>query len=195
MTMSGLELNLPNLISLARLLMVPLTIWLIVAGRYGIAFWILVAAGVSDALDGFIAKRFNRRTRLGALLDPVADKAMLVSVYVALGLVHELWTWLVILVVFRDVMIVGGFLLIQAVGAPKQYAPLFISKINTGLQIILVGFVLARLDLGGVLDWLDLVLDWLSLVLSLAVVATTLLSGLAYLVRWARILGRSEQAL
>jgi cardiolipin synthase len=195
MTMSGLELNLPNLISLARLLMVPLTIWLIVAGRYGIAFWILVAAGVSDALDGFIAKRFNRRTRLGALLDPVADKAMLVSVYVALGLVHELWTWLVILVVFRDVMIVGGFLLIQAVGAPKQYAPLFISKINTGLQIILVGFVLARLGLGGVLDWLDLVLDWLSLVLSLAVVATTLLSGLAYLVRWARILGRSEQAL
>jgi cardiolipin synthase len=195
MTMSGLDLNLPNLITLARLLMVPLTIWLIVTGRYGIAFWILVAAGVSDALDGFIAKRFNRRTRLGALLDPVADKAMLVSVYVALGLVHELWTWLVILVVFRDVMIVGGFLLIQAVGAPKQYAPLFISKINTGLQIILVGFVLARLGLGGVLDWLDLVLDWLSLVLSLAVVATTLLSGLAYLVRWARILGRSEQAL
>jgi cardiolipin synthase len=195
MTMSGLELNLPNLISLARLLMVPLTIWLIVAGRYGIAFWILVAAGVSDALDGFIAKRFNRRTRLGALLDPVADKAMLVSVYIALGLVHELWTWLVILVVFRDVMIVGGFLLIQVVAAPKQYAPLFISKINTGLQIILVGFVLARLGLGGVLDWLDLVLDWLSLVLSLAVVATTLLSGLAYLVRWARILGRSEQAL
>jgi cardiolipin synthase len=195
MTMSGLELNLPNLITLARLLMVPLTIWLIVAGRYGIAFWILVAAGVSDALDGFIAKRFNRRTRLGALLDPVADKAMLVSVYIALGLVHELWTWLVILVVFRDVMIVGGFLLIQAVAAPKQYAPLFISKINTGLQITLVGFVLARLGLGGVLDWLDLVLDWLSLVLSLAVAATTLLSGLAYLVRWARILGRSEQAL
>ena len=109
--MSRLGLNLPNLISLARLLMVPLTIWLIVAGSYGIAFWILVAAGVSDALDGFIAKRFDRRTRLGALLDPVADKAMLVSVYVALGVAHQLWAWLVILVVFRDVMIVGGFLL------------------------------------------------------------------------------------
>jgi cardiolipin synthase (CMP-forming) len=186
--MSGLELNLPNLISLARLLMVPLTIWLIVAGRYGITFWVLVAAGVSDALDGFIAKRFDSRTRLGALLDPVADKAMLVSVYVTLGVAHQVWTWLVILVVFRDVMIVGGFLLIQAIALPKQYDPLYISKVNTGVQISFVGFVLARLGLGGDFGWADLVL-------SLAVAATTIFSGLSYLVRWARILARSEQAL
>src|SRR6266436_7752112 len=79
---STLELNLPNLISLARLLLVPVTIWLIISGRYGSAFWVLVAAGISDALDGFIAKRFDQRTRVGALLDPAADKAMLVSVYV-----------------------------------------------------------------------------------------------------------------
>src|SRR6266446_374653 len=147
MTMSGLELNLPNLISLARLLMVPLTIWLIVAGSYGIAFWIFVAAGVSDALDGFIAKRFDRRTRLGALLDPIADKAMLVSVYITLGIAGQLPSWLVILVVFRDVTIVGGFLLIQAIAVPKRFDPLFISKINTGVQIALVVFVLARLGL------------------------------------------------
>src|SRR5438094_3807871 len=119
-----LDPSLPNLITLARLLSVPVTVWLIVDERYGAAFWLFVAAGVSDALDGFIAKRFDRRTRLGALLDPVADKAMLVSVYVALGMAHQLWAWLVILVVFRDIMIVGGFLLIQAVAAPKQYAPL-----------------------------------------------------------------------
>src|SRR5712692_4512819 len=144
MTMSGLELNLPNLISLARLLMVPLTIWLIVAGRYGVAFWVLVAAGISDALDGFIAKRFDRRTRLGALLDPVADKALLVSVYVTLGAAGQLWTWLVILVVFRDIMIVGGFLLIQAIATvPKPFHPLFISRVNTGVQVALVGYVLA----------------------------------------------------
>src|ERR1700758_1131919 len=103
--MSRLGLNLPNLISLSRLLLVPLQIWLIYAGRYGLAFWILVAAGISDALDGFIAKRFDRRTPLGALLDPVADKAMLISVYIMLGVAHQLWTWLVILVVLRDVMI------------------------------------------------------------------------------------------
>jgi len=185
--MSGLGLNLPNLISLTRLLLVPLTIWLIFDTCYGIAFWILVAAGISDALDGFIAKRFDSRTRLGALLDPVADKAMLVSVYVTLGMTHQLWAWLVILVVFRDLMIVGGFLLIQFVGLPKQYDPLYISKVNTGVQITLVGFVLARLGLGidtGSADF----------VLSLSVAATTVLSGSSYLVRWTRILTRSEQA-
>ncbi len=187
-TMSRLGVNLPNLISLGRLLLVPLTIWLILGGRYGLAFWVFVVAGVSDALDGFIAKRFNRRTRLGALLDPVADKALLVSVYVTLGLAHQLWTSLVILVVFRDVMIVGGFLLIQAIAAPKNYGPLYISKINTGLQIALVAFVLARLGLAAERSIFDVVL-------SLAVVMTTVLSGISYIVRWARILARSEQAL
>lgn len=180
-------LNLPNLISLARLLLVPLAIWLILGGRYGAAFWVFVVAGVSDALDGFIAKHFDRRTRLGALLDPIADKALLVSVYVTLGLAHQLWTSLVILVVFRDVMIIGGFLLIQAFAVPKQYDPLYISKINTGLQIALVAFVLARLGFGAYPGIVDTVL-------SIAVIATTVLSGLSYLVRWARILGRSEQA-
>jgi cardiolipin synthase (CMP-forming) len=181
-------LNLPNLISLGRLLLVPLAIWLILGGRYGAAFWVFVIAGVSDALDGFIAKRFNRRTRLGALLDPIADKTLLVSVYVTLGLAHQLWSSLVILVVFRDVMIVGGFLLIQAFAVPKHYDPLYVSKINTGLQIALVAFVLARLGLGIDPGGVDIAL-------SLAAIATTVLSGLSYLVRWARILARSEQAL
>jgi len=186
--MSTLELNLPNLISLGRLFLVPVAIWLIISCRYGAAFWVLVAAGISDALDGFIAKRFHQRTRIGALLDPAADKAMLVSIYITLGMAHQLWTWLVILVVFRDALIVVGFLLTQAVAAPKQYDPLYISKINTGMQITLVGFVLARLGLGATPGWLDVVL-------SLAVVATTLGSGLAYLVRWTRILAGSEQTL
>jgi cardiolipin synthase (CMP-forming) len=180
-------LNLPNLISLGRLLLVPLAIWLILGGRYGAAFWVFIVAGVSDALDGFIAKRFDRRTRLGALLDPVADKALLVSVFVTLGLAHQLWTSLVILVVFRDVMIVGDFLLIQAFAVPKHYDPLYISKINTGLQIALVAFVLARLGLGADPGGIDAGLSY-------AVIATTVLSGLSYLVRWARILARSEQA-
>ncbi len=188
MTMSGLGLNLPNLISLTRLLLVPLEIWLILAGYYGLAFWILVTAGISDGLDGFIAKRFDSRTRLGALLDPLADKAMLISVYITLGVAHQLWTSLVILVVFRDVMIVGGFLLIQVFAVPKRYDPLYISKLNTGVQIFLVGFVLARLGLDAAAGWTDLVL-------SLIVATTTVVSGLSYLVRWARILARSEQVM
>ena len=179
-------INLPNLISLGRLLLVPLAIWLILRSRYGVAFWVFVVAGVSDALDGFIAKHFDRRTRLGALLDPIADKTLLVSVYVTLGWANQLWSSVVILVVFRDVMIIGGFLLIQAFAAQKRYDPLYISKINTGLQIALIAFVLARLGLGA--DWGNV-----DVVLSCAVIATTVLSGLSYILRWTRILSRSEQ--
>jgi cardiolipin synthase len=186
--MSGFGLNLPNLISLGRLLLVPLEVWLIFVGHYPLAFCILVTAGVSDALDGFIAKRFDRCTRLGALLDPVADKAMVISVYIALAVEQHLWASLVVLVVLRDVMIVGGFLLIQIFALPKHYDPLYISKLNTGAQIFLVGFVLARLSLGEAAGWPDFIL-------SLMVALTTIASGLSYLVRWTRILARTEQAL
>src|SRR5579863_10024622 len=186
--MSRLGLNLPNLITLGRLMLVPLAVWLIVNGRYGLAFWVLALAGASDALDGYIAKRFDRRTRLGALLDPIADKALLVSLYVTLGIAGQLPSWLVILVVFRDAMIVGGFVLIQAIAAPNRFDPLYISKLNTLLQIALVGFVLARLGLA-------VRADILVFALVLAVAVTTVLSGLSYLVRWARILSRSEEAL
>ncbi len=186
LAVDSVGINLPNLISLGRLLLVPLVIWLILRSRYGVAFWIFVVAGVSDALDGFIAKHFNRRTQLGALLDPIADKTLLVSVYVTLGWANQLWTSVVILVVFRDVMIIGGFLLIQAFAAQKHYDPLYISKINTGLQIALIAFVLARLGRGA--DWGNV-----DVVLSCAVIVTTVLSGLSYILRWTRILSRSEQ--
>ena len=186
--MRRLGFNLPNLITLARLLVVPLAVWLILVGHYGLAFWIFVVAGASDALDGFIAKRFDRRTRLGALLDPIADKTLVVSLYVTLGLAGELPNWLVILVVFRDTMIIGGFLLTQSIAVPKRYDPLYISKINTALQIILLGFALARLGLGADAGLLTALLVY-------TVAVTTTASGLSYLVRWARIIGRSEQAL
>jgi cardiolipin synthase len=188
--MSRLGLNLPNLITLARLLMVPIAIWLILGGQYGAAVGVLVLAGQSDGLDGFIPKRFDRRTRLGALLDPIADKALLVSVFVALGAAGQIPAWLVILVVFRDAMIVGGFLLLAAIGVsvPRLSDPLYISKLNTLMQITLVAFELARLGLGAEAAAVRMLLI-------LAVAATTVLSGLSYLVRWARILSRSEEAL
>jgi cardiolipin synthase (CMP-forming) len=186
--MSRSGLNLPNLITLGRLLVVPVAIWLILKTRYGAAFWLFVAAGVSDGLDGFIAKHFNRRTRLGALLDPIADKTLLVSAYVTLGWVDALPSWIVILVVFRDVMIIGGFLLIQTTAAPKRFDPLYISKLNTLAQIGLVGFVLAQRGIG-------IGTPRLELYLSVLVAATTVLSGLSYLWRWARILSRAEPAL
>jgi cardiolipin synthase len=183
-------LNLPNLITVGRLLLVPVVVWLILDAHSGIAFWVFVGAGLSDGLDGFIAKRFGWRTRLGALLDPIADKTLLVSVYVTLGWAGMLPKWLVILVVFRDVMIVGGFLLIQTTAAPKRFDPLSISKLNTLAQIALVGFALAREGIGFGVGALHF-----EYYLIFGVAATTVLSGLSYLVRWARILSQAEQVL
>jgi cardiolipin synthase (CMP-forming) len=184
----SLELSLPNLITLARLCSVPIAIWLIVEERYGAAFWLFVAAGLSDALDGYIAKRFNRRTRLGAVLDPAADKALLAGVYLTLGLAGQLPTWLVGLVVLRDLLIVLGFAVIGGAGARQTVDPLYVSKVNTLVQIVLVGFVLARLGLeieAGLATWL----------LIAAATATTVLSGLSYLLRWARLWASSEPVL
>ncbi len=182
------RLNLPNLISLSRLFLVPVAVGLIIERRYGVAFWVFVTAGLSDALDGFVAKRFDCRTRLGALLDPAADKFLLVSLYLTLGYSQALPIWLVILVVFRDAMIVGGFVLVQAIAAPKEFGPLYISKINTLVQTTLIGFVLAQ-------EGLAVDPGVLTLLLIFGAAATTVASGLSYLVRWARILSRSEEAL
>jgi len=184
--MTRLGLNIPNLITLTRLMSVPLMIWLIVSERFGAAFSVFAAAGVSDALDGFIAKRFDCRTRLGALLDPAADKALLSSVYVALLLDGLLPNWLVILVVFRDVTIIGGFILVQTIAAPRNFDPLYISKINTLVQISLIVYVLGRLGVGLPDGIVTNILVWLTAV-------TTVLSGMSYLVRWARILSGAEQ--
>jgi cardiolipin synthase (CMP-forming) len=173
--------NLPNLITLGRLLSVPVAVWLVLSGAYAAAFLLFVAAGISDGVDGFIAKRYDMRSRLGALLDPLADKALLVSMYVTLGIAGQLPNWLVILVVFRDILIVGGFLVALAVTQPIKWDPLAISKVNTVLQIALIAVLLGRQgfhveDFG------------LTTILVFVVGATTVLSGGAYLVRWTRAL-------
>jgi cardiolipin synthase len=179
-------MSLPNLITLARLLAVPLVVWLILDGAMGAAFAVFVLAGISDGIDGWIAKRWEQRTELGALLDPIADKTLLVALYVTLGIAGHLPNSLVILVVFRDLLIVGGFLLLQMMGQSVRSRPLLVSKLNTGLQILLVATLLAQLGLG-------LAIDWGVKLLIYAVAATTVLSGAAYLVRWGRALAGLEE--
>jgi cardiolipin synthase len=182
-----LSFNLPNLITLARLLAVPAAIWFILNERHAAAFWVFVAAGLSDALDGYIAKRFNRSTELGALLDPAADKALLTGVYLTLGIAGHLPAWLVFLVVLRDHLIVLGYVALRSSAAAASLGPLYISKINTLVQIALVGFVLARLGLG-------VEAGWETALLIAAAAVTTVWSGLSYLVRCARILAGTERA-
>jgi cardiolipin synthase (CMP-forming) len=135
--------NFPNLLTLLRILLVPLAIWLIISDELAAAFLVLVLAGITDAADGLIAKRFGWETELGAYLDPLADKLLLVSVYVVLGIHAALPSWLVIMVVSRDVMIVAGILLAAILSHPLKVKPFVVSKINTGAQIALALLVLA----------------------------------------------------
>ena len=121
-------LSIPNLITLGRILLVPVVVWAITAGEMRIAFVLFLAAGISDAVDGFLAKRFGMTTELGAYLDPLADKAMLVSIYIALGIIEAIPRWLVILVVSRDIMIVSAVMLSWLVDKPVALKPLFVSK-------------------------------------------------------------------
>lgn len=174
-----LLLTLPNMITLARLAAVPATIWLILQHRLDLAFLLFLAAGISDGLDGWLARATNSRSAIGALLDPVADKALLVSVYVTLAAIGVLPDWLAILVVFRDVVIVGGLLVLWMLGAKPQIKPLYISKLNTLMQIVLAAMALFVAGYAMPMTVLMEVLIWL-------VAATTLASGIAYVTTSAR---------
>lgn len=179
-------ISLPNLISLARLFAVPLMVWLIVAGEMTAAFWVFVAAGISDAVDGFIAKRFDAITTFGSYIDPLADKALLVSCFVALGIEGQIANWLVILVVFRDVVIIGGAILAVPLGRPVIMRPLFISKLNTTTQIILVALVLAEIGVGVHEAQLIVLMQYI-------VAATTLASGIGYAYRYVAAISVARQ--
>lgn len=140
-------MSLPNLITMARILCVPLIVWTITSGHMLPAFLLFLAAGISDAVDGFLAKRFNMATELGALLDPLADKALIVSIYVALGFTEALPRWVVILVVSRDILIIGGFLVAMLINRPMPVRPHPVSKLNTVAQIALAAVALGSLGL------------------------------------------------
>lgn len=179
-------MNLPNAISLARLIAVPFMIYLLLRQEYTAAFWLFVAAAASDGIDGAIAKRFDMVSRLGTYLDPVADKALLTATYLVLGQQGEIAMLVVILVVFRDAMIVGGFVL-QSIyrGNHVLPEPIFVSKINTVVQLFLAAVVLMELGLG----WDSM---WVRGVTVYVVGVTTVVSGGLYLVAWARHMGGIE---
>lgn len=136
--------QLPNLLTLSRIALVPVLILVLKDGDYTAALWVFLAAGISDGLDGWIAKRWRYTTRLGAVLDPVADKLLLVTSYVMLMLLDHLPFWLVLTVVFRDVLIVGGYLAYTSLVGTVTMKPSHLSKFNTFAQIVLVVAVLVH---------------------------------------------------
>ena len=172
-------MNLPNIIALARLFAAPLVMWLMLVGAFEPAFWVFAAASISDGVDGFIAKQFNQTTVIGAYLDPLADKVLLVGVYIVLGKEGYLDLWIVMLVVFRDLVIVGGAILFRLLTRSLTMKPLLVSKFNTVAQFLLASFMLADIAYG-------IVPQGTIPVLIALVAATTLSSGGLYVIVWTR---------
>lgn len=182
---SILPISIPNLITLGRIILVPVIFWLLISGNAKAAFFAFVAAGISDAVDGFLAKRFQMQTELGAYLDPLADKLLIVSIYVALGVAAKLPSWLVIAVVSRDILIVLGVMLAWVLGHPMDMKPRAISKANTAAQLMLAAYVLAD-------DGFDLGLAVLRSALVWITGTLTVLSLAAYLWDWLSHLAGGE---
>lgn len=180
-------MNIPNTLTLARILSVPLLTWLIIDHELFAAFIVFMLAGLSDAADGYLAKRYGWDTELGAYLDPIADKALLVTIFVTLGLAGHLPVWLVLAVVTRDVLIVGAVMLAWMMSRPISVKPLLISKVNTFAQISLAGMVLAELGLGLGLQPLVGVLIWVTGTL-------TIVSAFTYFWAWLKHMASYEPA-
>jgi len=171
--------DIPNVISVLRILLVLPVIHLLLHQEFRLAMLLFFVAGVSDALDGFLARQFGWRSRLGGILDPLADKFLLISVFVCLAWLDALPWWLVGLVVLRDLVIVGGALAYHLTVERLEAEPTLISKLNTALQILLALLVVYDLGFEPVPGWILQGLLW-------AVSFTLVASGLDYVLEWSR---------
>lgn len=167
------------MITIMRFVLVPAVVLAMLQAHWGWAFAGFLVAGISDGVDGFIARRYNQHSELGAYLDPMADKVLLVSVFVVMGFIGELPLWLVVTMVSRDALIICAVLLSTVMAHPVEMKPLFVSKANTAIQIVLAAVVLGELAF-------DLHLDPLRPALILLSGVLTVASAAAYLVGWLR---------
>ncbi len=167
------------MISIARLVAVPAFIYAMMNGAQLWAFSLFLLAGISDGVDGYIARAYNQRSELGAWLDPIADKSLMVAGFVLMGWFGHLPDWLIILVVFRDALIVGAVILSSLIGKPMAVAPIYISKATTVFQITLITIVLAELAFNFATPY---VVNTLVILTGLLTIA----SALSYLVVWLR---------
>jgi cardiolipin synthase len=171
--------HIPNLINGLRILLVAPFLWALLEERYSTALLLFVIAGVSDALDGFLAKYFGWTSELGGLLDPIADKLLLMGAILALGWLNELPGWLVALVILRDLLIVSGAVSYHLLIERLEAAPLMISKLNTLVQLMLVCAVIVHY---GMIPLPEILLTGLIALTAI----TTVWSGSAYVRQWSQ---------
>jgi cardiolipin synthase len=169
--------HLPNLITTLRLAAAPTTAGLLAAGHFNAAFGLFAFAGLSDAADGFLAKRFNLSSRLGRLLDPAADKALMLAAFVTLAILDDVPAWLAVTVIARDLLILLGLAAAFALRAPIAVQPLILGKACTALQVLYIGWHLAALAF-------ELPAEATAPADAYIVAAFAWMSGFAYLAVW-----------
>ena len=170
-------MNVPNFISLLRILLVPVIVIFLMQGAFLKALVVLVVSAITDALDGFLARILKQQTVLGAYLDPVADKALLISCFITLSIKGIIPGWLTVIVISRDCIILLGIAVLSIMSTSVEIRPAFISKVTTAFQLVTLIFVLIFRICPSVFDyrWVML-LYWLTAFF-------TIISGLNYMFR------------
>ncbi|MCE5280794.1 MAG: CDP-alcohol phosphatidyltransferase family protein [Deltaproteobacteria bacterium] len=178
-------MNIPNLLTLLRLILVPLIVILLIQGLFLKALVVFVIAGLSDALDGFLARFLRQQTVLGAYLDPIADKALLISSFLTLAILHIIPGWLAVIIISRDVIILLGIAILSILSIPLEIRPAFVSKVTTALQLITILLALAIKSIPGEFHQLPLLaVYWLTSLF-------TILSGLNYIARGVKLINHN----
>ena len=180
-------MNIPNCITIFRILLIPLLVILLLEGRTLTAFWVVVVAGFSDALDGFLARVMKQKTDFGAFIDPLADKLLLITSFITLAVLDILPEWLAVVVVSRDVLILGGIGILMLFGRSIAIRPSLLSKATTFLQLVTVVFHLGHEYIAP--------LQGARLPLISLTALFTILSGAHYIVIGFRILGNPDVIL
>jgi len=170
--------TIPNILTVVRILLTPVFVIAYTSENFNLAWILFAIAGLTDALDGFLARIWNQRTQLGAMLDPLADKTLLVTSFLCLSLKGWIPTWFTVLVVSRDFIIVGGLAVLNfwGVDVKSRIKPIWVSKFTTAAQIVLVVFVMVQHTFG--IEYVNVlnVMVWIT-------AASTALSGIAYVRR------------
>ncbi|MBI5327288.1 MAG: CDP-alcohol phosphatidyltransferase family protein [Deltaproteobacteria bacterium] len=172
-------MNIPNLLTILRILLVPVFIVFVIDDNILIALAIFILAGITDGLDGFIARVFNQRTVIGTYLDPIADKMLLISAYISLTIKGILPGWLSVVVVSRDIIILSGIAVISLMGKDIDVKPSVLSKITTVFQISTIIIAFLSLNQHSVF--------WIGFIILTTIF--TILSGLQYMYRGVKAMG------
>lgn len=175
-------MNIPNLLTLARILLTPILVIFLIDRKYEPAFLIFCTAGITDGLDGFIARVMKQKTRIGAILDPIADKALLISSYVTMAVIRIIPDWLAVTVISRDIIIVFGVMVLLLFHSGVEICPSIVSKLTTLFQLITIFSVLGSMVIK---------ISYQPVITSLFVITgvLTVVSGLHYVYKGVRMLG------